>query len=212
MVDPPFRKERECSHLDMVKPLVFLRKLERAKGFARYHHSCARRFSARYRAMPSRKRPFPRKGRSWWRWPLRYLGRVAIGLSIIAAIVAAQSFWGRAGDDSAGAATARACAPATVIDGDTIDCGGVKVRLLGIDAPEMPGHCRPGRECTPGDPYASTAALRALLAGGEVTCRPTGTDHYGRTLARCSVGGEDLSCAQIEGGHAVQRYSRIWCW
>ena len=35
-----------------------------------------------------------------------------------------------------------------VIDGDTIHCGYTRVRLAGIDAPEMPGHCQPGRACT----------------------------------------------------------------
>ena len=41
--------------------------------------------------------------------------------------------------------TVRACAPARVIDGDTIKCGAIRVRLLGIDAPEFSGHCQPGR-------------------------------------------------------------------
>lgn len=35
-----------------------------------------------------------------------------------------------------------------VIDGDTIHCRYTRVRLAGIDAPEMPGHCQPGRACT----------------------------------------------------------------
>src|ERR1700712_1173347 len=47
-----------------------------------------------------------------------------------------------------------------VVDGDTLRCGNERVRLLGIDAPELPGHCRIGRACAPGDPYASTASLQ----------------------------------------------------
>jgi len=40
-------------------------------------------------------------------------------------------------------------------DGDAIRCGsqGKSMRLYAIDAPEMPGACRPGRQCTPGDPF-----------------------------------------------------------
>lgn len=53
------------------------------------------------------------------------------------------------------------CSSVRVIDGDTFDCGGIRIRMQGIDAPEMPGHCRPGRNCTVGDPWASTANLRA---------------------------------------------------
>jgi endonuclease YncB( thermonuclease family) len=49
-------------------------------------------------------------------------------------------------------------------DGDNIYCAGEirSHRLYGIDAPEMPGACRPGRECTPGDPYASRDHLKSL--------------------------------------------------
>ena len=103
------------------------------------------------------------------------------------------------------------CQSVRIIDGDTFDCGSIRIRMQGIDSPEMPGHCRPGRECTPGEPYASTANLRRLTAAGNVQCRKTDVDAYGRTVARCTAGKADLSCAQIEGGFAVRRYGMIWC-
>lgn len=103
------------------------------------------------------------------------------------------------------------CTSPTVLDGDTMRCGSTRIRLSSIDAPELPGHCRPGRDCTPGDPYASTDNLRELVAGQPVECRQVDTDHYGRTVARCSVQGRDLSCAQIQGGFAVRRYGFIVC-
>ena len=44
----------------------------------------------------------------------------------------------------------------TVNDGDTLRCqDGTRIRLSGIDAPELDGHCQPGRACVPGDPLAS---------------------------------------------------------
>jgi endonuclease YncB( thermonuclease family) len=55
------------------------------------------------------------------------------------------------------------CPAPAVVDGDTLRCGDRRVRLYGIDAPELPGHCRPGRACTPGNPYASTDNLRRLI-------------------------------------------------
>lgn len=103
------------------------------------------------------------------------------------------------------------CSNVRVIDGDTFDCGGIRIRMQGIDAPEMPGHCRPGRSCTAGDPWASTANLRRLTASGPVTCRRTDIDRYGRTVARCYAADVDLSCKQVEDGFAVRRYSMIWC-
>lgn len=102
------------------------------------------------------------------------------------------------------------CRSPTVTDGDSIRCGGVRVRLLGIDAPEMPGSCRPGRQCVQGNPYAARDHLVSLTRT-TVQCTPEGQDRYGRTLARCTANGIDLSCAMIRSGHAVRRYADIRC-
>ncbi len=103
------------------------------------------------------------------------------------------------------------CRSVKVTDGDTLRCDGKRVRLAGIDAPELPGHCRKGRDCTPGDPYASTDNLEMLVATGPVVCAQSDIDVYGRIVARCTSGGTDLSCQQIEDGHAVRRYGSIAC-
>jgi hypothetical protein len=98
-------------------------------------------------------------------------------------------------------------ASCTVTDGDTIRCGAERIRLLGIDAPELPGHCRSGRDCAPGDPYASTASLRAALSG-ELTIERVGEDRYGRTLARVAGSKGDLSCWQLSESQAT--YKQGW--
>ena len=99
------------------------------------------------------------------------------------------------------------CRVTHVSDGDTFRCGDrTRVRLAAIDAPEMPGSCRPGRSCAQGDAYASRAALRRLVAGRAVRCEPVGRTH-GRIAAWCRTGGDDLSCAMVRGGYAV-RYAR----
>lgn len=103
------------------------------------------------------------------------------------------------------------CSSPTVVDGDTLRCNGSRIRLQGIDAPEMPGHCRQGRECAPGDPYASTDNLRRLVSGGAMSCRQTDTDQYGRVVAVCEAGGVDLSCEQVRSGNAIRRYAAISC-
>jgi hypothetical protein len=102
------------------------------------------------------------------------------------------------------------CHSPYIIDGDTFDCIGTRIRLTGIDAPEMPDHCRDGRRCTKGDPFAAKKHLQSLTTG-RVKCRAIEIDHYGRTIARCSAGDIDLSCAMIASGHAVRRYSSISC-
>lgn len=98
------------------------------------------------------------------------------------------------------------------IDGDTLRCAGIgKVRLGAIDAPELAGHCRPGRACVAGDGRASHRALARLVNGRDVRCAASGQDRYGRIIARCSVNGIDLSCAQAQTGFAVERYGRLRC-
>ncbi len=89
-------------------------------------------------------------------------------------------------------------------DGDTIRCGNERIRLLGIDAPELPGHCRPGRRCAPGDPVASANSLRSAMTGTRRINRVS-TDHYGRTLATVTGDRGDLSCWQLSQGQASYR-------
>lgn len=103
------------------------------------------------------------------------------------------------------------CSPVKVVDGDTIGCGNERVRLAGIDTPEMPGHCRVGRDCAPGDPFKSKAMLESLAANGQITCERQGTDRYGRTLASCSVAGVNLSCELVAKGLAIVRYGGYPC-
>jgi uncharacterized membrane protein YsdA (DUF1294 family)/endonuclease YncB( thermonuclease family) len=105
------------------------------------------------------------------------------------------------------------CQSPTHHDGDNVRCRNIEqaIRLEGIDAPEMPGACRPGRFCTPGDPYAARDYLRRLTSGRTLECQAIENDDYGRIIARCMVGGVDLSCAMIESGHAVPRYAAIAC-
>lgn len=134
----------------------------------------------------------------------------------VAALIGLGGWQWAGGDIAVGADTETdvatfPCPAPRVVDGDTLNCGKRRIRLQGIDAPELPGHCRQGRDCVPGDPYASTENLRQLVAGGALRCRQTDIDVYGRTVARCKAGQTDLSCAQIEEGHAVKRYALIYC-
>ena len=152
-----------------------------------------------------RRRPSSPKRKHWW-GPTQAL-LLVLGVSSGALIaLATLTRFGPSAD-----AAAFECSSPRIIDGDTIHCGDRKVRLYGIDAPELPGHCRPGRKCTPGDPYASTANLERLAGSGSLQCAERDTDAYGRTVARCQAGGTDLSCGQINGGFAARRYGVIWC-
>jgi len=108
------------------------------------------------------------------------------------------------------------CTPIIVVDGDTIRCGQERVRLMGIDAPELGGHCRPGRVCTPGDGEASRRDLRQIVASSRVRCHRAGFDRYGRTLAHCYIrrAGRvkiNIGCEMVQIDAAVLRYGGLAC-
>lgn len=93
-----------------------------------------------------------------------------------------------------------------VVDGDTLNCDGSRIRLLGIDAPELPGHCADGRNCAPGDPYQSASSLRDGMGDGtKLRISIAGADRYGRTLALVYGKGGDLSCWQLVHGAAIYK-------
>lgn len=93
----------------------------------------------------------------------------------------------------------------TVTDGDTIRCGDERIRLLGIDAPEIHG-CRKGRVCVAGDGQASKRSLERAVAGSRLSLRRLGKDRYGRTLgvvyATKNGTTTNLACHQMNAGQA----------
>lgn len=92
--------------------------------------------------------------------------------------------------------------PATVIDGDTLDMTGTRIRLLGIDAPESAQSCtREGQNWACGE--EATATLREIVATGSLTCTALGTDVYGRTLAVCETPVFDVGREMVRRGMAV---------
>jgi endonuclease YncB( thermonuclease family) len=89
-----------------------------------------------------------------------------------------------------------------VVDGDTLRMGETVLRLKGMDAPEMRQSCnREGASYPCG--RAARDALINLVGSRKPQCWITGRDRYGRSLARCSVDGQDIGGAMVESGQAV---------
>jgi endonuclease YncB( thermonuclease family) len=96
-----------------------------------------------------------------------------------------------------------------VADGDSLQMGEERIRLWGIDAPEL------HQECTrKGQPYACGKSARQtlvrLIGDRQVTCTPLHRDAHGRTVARCAVEGADLGAQMVQAGWAIDysRYSK----
>lgn len=95
---------------------------------------------------------------------------------------------------------------ASVVDGDTIEIRGERIRLWGVDAPEASQTCeRGGAAYRCGSSAAN--ALDRWLSGRLVTCIEQDRDRYDRIVARCSVSGEDVGSWLVSQGHAL-RYTR----
>jgi endonuclease YncB( thermonuclease family) len=90
-----------------------------------------------------------------------------------------------------------------VVDGDSLEINGARIRLHGIDAPEGRQQCRDRAD----HPYAcgreAARALAAAIAGRAVSCRAVEHDRYNRDVAICSVGGTDLAETMVRAGHAL---------
>jgi endonuclease YncB( thermonuclease family) len=93
----------------------------------------------------------------------------------------------------------------TVTDGDTLRLNGVTYRLWGIDAPETKQDCPDGWAAG----RLATTHLQSLISGRNVICERKDTDRYGRTVAVCRAGGEDLGGLMVRDGYAwaFLRYS-----
>lgn len=96
------------------------------------------------------------------------------------------------------------CPSAYVVDGDSLRCGKDRLRLLGIDAPELHG-CPKWRTCEPGDGAASRSSLLAALRLGPVRYRVITVDRFGRSVVMAWAGRANLSCWQLQHRQAVYK-------
>jgi micrococcal nuclease len=97
----------------------------------------------------------------------------------------------------------------SVYDGDTITVAArhrrrgpaylFKVRLAGIDAPEMRG----GSDLEKQAAIAARDWLRQMIEGRAVTLEKVTTEKYGRLLATVMHRGRNVCHALVEQGHAV---------
>ncbi|MPY74030.1 MAG: thermonuclease family protein [Alphaproteobacteria bacterium] len=98
---------------------------------------------------------------------------------------------------------------ASVIDGDTIEIHGQRIRLHGIDAPEGRQTCIDARGTTWRCGQKVALTLSDKIARQTVECEPRDRDRWRRVIAICRVAGIDLNGWLVSEGLAVafRRYS-----
>jgi len=89
--------------------------------------------------------------------------------------------------------------PLRIVDGDTFRLHGERIRILGIDTPEVG---QPGAE-------RATTRLRALLGSGPLVIVRHGTDVYCRTLADVYVNGWNVADVLRAEGYAKPDDPRV---
>jgi len=100
-----------------------------------------------------------------------------------------------------------------VIDGDTFDTGGIRVRIADIDTPEVRGRCAYETALA----ARATARMRTLLAAGPFEMHPLADgrdeDRYGRKLRIVTRGGHSLGDVLVAEGLARTWSGRRepWC-
>ena len=92
--------------------------------------------------------------------------------------------------------------PRQIIDGDSLEFAGERIRLFGIDAPEGRQQYRDAK----GEDYAcgreAARILTALIGGRPVPCPLVTHDQYARDVATCQAKGHDLGEAMVRAGYA----------
>jgi len=101
-----------------------------------------------------------------------------------------------------GPVCANVSGPIRVVDGDTFEIGGDRIRLFGIDAPEIGQPCtlNSGAEIDCG--AWVDAQVTELYEGKTASCEGRERDRYDRLIATCQVNGEDMGRTLVAEGLA----------
>jgi endonuclease YncB( thermonuclease family) len=97
-----------------------------------------------------------------------------------------------------------------VTDGDSLIVGGKRVRLYGVDAPELDQTCLDANHTPYRCGVAARTYLLSLILNKRVECLTGTIDIYNRIIATCSVDGKDLGEQMVRAGMAIDyaRYSK----
>tara|TARA_B100000989_G_C19405118_1_gene411765 strand:+ start:245 stop:757 length:513 start_codon:yes stop_codon:yes gene_type:complete len=91
-----------------------------------------------------------------------------------------------------------------VSDGDTLRSGDLRIRLFGIDAPELKQQCADRNGVLWSCGTAALEQLNALIGQNkDLRCSLRDVDRYGRLVMQCFNGLTDIGAAMVLSGHAL---------
>jgi endonuclease YncB( thermonuclease family) len=92
---------------------------------------------------------------------------------------------------------------ASIIDGDTLEIHGTRIRLWGIDAPESNQLCRGDDSIQYRCGAKAANDLDSFLNKRPIDCVSVSFDQFRRTVAVCSIDGVDLAEWLVRNGLAL---------
>ena len=91
-----------------------------------------------------------------------------------------------------------------VSDGDSLRSGNLRIRLFGIDAPELKQKCADQNGVLWDCGVAAQRQLNGLIgANKDLQCSLRDVDQYGRLIMQCFAGDTDIGAALVGNGHAL---------
>ena len=91
-----------------------------------------------------------------------------------------------------------------VSDGDSLRSGKLRIRIFGIDAPELKQQCQEQNGTAWACGLAARQQLESLLGADKLLhCELRDVDRYGRLVMQCFLGTVDIGAAMVRSGHAL---------
>lgn len=93
--------------------------------------------------------------------------------------------------------------PAKIIDGDSLEIGDNRIRLMGIDAPEYTQYCKNKDKTKYNCGIEAKNYLEQIINNATITCKVHKKDQYDRDLCTCYKDDLDINAEMVRSGYAL---------
>lgn len=90
-----------------------------------------------------------------------------------------------------------------VVDGDSLEIGKNRIRLLGIDSPEYKQDCFNAQHKSYSCGIKAARYMQKLVSDGDLRCEVKSRDRYERSLCVCYAGDVEINAEMVRAGWAV---------